>query len=207
MLLIITVLSSIFVASIIEGLLHQFVLHTAQRKALFGVLYSAFRAHAIEHHPAYRDKNYHRPAPADEKRISLEWYTLPLVLIVTSPLTWLAWKYFGIVCGIAVPVTLSGYYFLYETLHWLMHFPLKSGRPRWFQRIAPIRWYFEWFNKRHFIHHLVDDRNFNVVFPIYDWLTGRYTTSESRIPWAIRIRKKRNLAKAEAIRRSLGRQN
>ncbi|HET6645595.1 MAG TPA: hypothetical protein VFG65_08880 [Fimbriimonadales bacterium] len=192
----------IAVSSVIEGLLHQFILHTPQKKFLGGVLYKAFHAHAIEHHPAYRDEDYHREAPAHEKRISLEWYTLPLMLIITSPLAWVLWKNFGWAPGLMVPITMTIYYATYETLHWHMHFPPRNGKPRWFENIKPIKAYFDWFDKRHFIHHLADDRNFNVVLPVYDLVTGRYTTDVDRLPWAIALRKKRNMKKSEAIRKA-----
>ena len=202
MAVLLTIFGTIVLGSIIEGLLHQFILHTAQKKALGGILYGAFRAHSIEHHPAYRDDNYHRPAPVNEKRISLEWYTLPIILILTSPITWWIWTTFGIAAGLMVPVTMTVYYAMYETLHWHMHFPPKNGKPRWFERIKPVKLYFDWFDKRHFIHHLADDRNFNVVLPFYDWMTGRYTTREKNIPWAIKIRTNRNRKKSEAIRKA-----
>jgi hypothetical protein len=197
------VLGTIVLASVVEGLLHQFILHTPQKRLLGGLLYKAFHAHAVEHHPAYRDEHYHRPAPDYEKKVSLEWYTLPLLLIFTAPITWLVWATLGWACGITVPITLTVYYIAYETLHWHMHFPAKDGQPRWWYRIKPVKAYFDWFDKRHFIHHLADDRNFNVVLPFYDLATGRYTMDEKSIPWAIRIRTKRNLRKSEEIRRKL----
>ncbi|MBA3725433.1 MAG: hypothetical protein H0W86_03035 [Armatimonadetes bacterium] len=202
LIIVLTVLGMIVVSSVIEGLLHQFILHTPQKKVLGGILYPAFNAHAIEHHPAYRDEHYHREAPDHEKRISLEWYTLPIMLIITSPISWFLWTRFGVGPGLAVPITMTLYYATYETLHWHMHFPPRNGKLRWFENIKPVKIYFDWFDKRHFIHHLADDRNFNVVLPVYDLLTGRYTTNERNIPWAIRLRTAKNKRKSEAIRKA-----
>lgn len=195
-----TVLGTIGIASVLEGLLHQFVLHTGQRKFLFGWLYGAYHAHAIEHHPAYREEQYHRPAPDHESPISLGWYTLPITLALTSPLTYGVWVWLGPAAGIAVPVTLSLYYVMYEFLHWHMHFPRPDGKPRWYHAFPPTKQLFEWFDKRHYIHHISDDRNFNVVLPVYDLVTGRYTTTEEQTPWAVRIRKQRAMKRSQALR-------
>ncbi len=195
-----TVFATIVFASVVEGLLHQFILHTGQKKVLFGWLYGAYRAHAIEHHPAYRGDDYHQPAPVDEQKISLGWYTLPIVLLVTSPIYYAVWVWLGPGAGLAMPITVTLYYTFYEFLHWHMHFPKADGSARWYHKYPPLKNLFDWFDKRHYIHHLIDDTNFNVVLPVYDLMTGRYTTKEGQLPWAIRIRKRRAIARSEKLR-------
>ena len=194
------VLGSVIIASVAEGLLHQFILHTGQKKVLFGWLYGAYHAHAIEHHPAYRGDDYHQPAHEDEQKISLGWYTLPLILLVTSPITWGLYSWLGLGAGIAFPATVICYYTFYEFLHWHMHFPKADGSARWYHKYPPLKNLFDWFDKRHYIHHMIDDTNFNVVIPVYDLMVGRYTTKEGHLPWAIRVRKKRALARSEKLR-------
>ncbi|MCH8273894.1 MAG: hypothetical protein IH851_03810 [Armatimonadetes bacterium] len=195
--------SSIVLASILEGLLHQFVLHKGHKRFLWGVLFGAFRAHALEHHPEYRDDQYHRPAPEEESRISLGWYTMPIVLTLLSPGIWAVWAWLGMGAGLIMIGTIVGYYIVYETFHWLMHFPHPGGRGRWFQRWRPLAAIFDWFDKRHYVHHLADDRNFNVILPFYDWLTGRYTIRIEQVPWAIRLRTWRNKRRAAALKRRI----
>lgn len=195
-----TIIGTLVLASVFEGMLHQFVLHTGQKKILFGWLYGAYHAHAIEHHPAYRGDEYHQPAPVDEQKISLGWYTLPLTLLATSPITAAVWLTLGQVCGIAVLVTISLYYVFYEFLHWHMHFPKKDGTPRWYHKYPPLKNLFDWFDKRHYVHHMIDDTNFNVVLPVYDLIVGRYTTNEERVPWALRRRKRRAMARSARLR-------
>lgn len=198
-----TIIGTLIFASIFEGLLHQFILHTDQKSRLKGLPRKAFIAHAVEHHPAYREDNYKKADPVGEKKVSLEWYTLPLTLIFFSPLIWGIWSWLGMGSGIAMILTIITYYVAYETLHWNMHFPRKDGQPRFFFRFWPFRAYFEWFDKRHYVHHQADDRNFNVVLPFYDLMTGRYTTREEDIPWAIRLRTKRNMKKSQRIREKI----
>jgi hypothetical protein len=190
----------IVLASMLEGLFHQFILHTGQRKLFGGALYVAYHAHAIEHHPAYRAENYHRPAPEEEAKISLGPFMLPATLLFISPITAFLWWQWGATAGITLMAVATAYYAMYEFLHWHMHFPRADGKPRFYHSWAPSRQLFEWFDKRHYIHHIADDRNFNVVIPIYDIVTGRYTTDENKAPWAVRRRREKALAKSAAIR-------
>lgn len=202
MAIIITFIATVVLASILEGLLHEFILHTPQKKFLGGVLYGAFHSHSVRHHPAYRAEQYHHPPDEHEHKISLGWYTLPLVLLILSPIAVLLWFYVSAASCITFVATLIGYYIAYEILHWHMHFPKSDGTPRNLLSTWPIRNVFDWFDKRHYVHHLADDRNYNVVMPFYDLLTGRYTTDIQRIPWATRLRRKRNLKKSQKLRTS-----
>lgn len=200
----ICVVALTILASVVEGIFHQFILHTPQKRLLWGLLQRAFHAHALEHHPKFRaDKYQQTPGPEDSK-ISLEWYFLPTVLLLFSPLTIGAWMLWGFWEALTVVLTTTAYYTAYEFLHWNMHFPKKGERLRWFRRFQPLKCIFEWFDRRHFVHHLADDRNFNVVLPIYDILVGRYSVNITHIPWAIRLRKKRNLRRSQKLREQLG---
>lgn len=195
------VLSCVVICSVIEGLFHQYILHTPQRKLLGGALFLSYHYHAIEHHPAYRAENYHRPAPDEEQPISLGPFMWPALMIVTSPITVAIWLWLGPAAGLAVPLTFTMYYVAYEFLHWHMHFPRTDGKPRWYHAFPPSSNLFKWFDKRHYIHHIADDRNYNVVFPVYDLMIGHYTTDEKTVPWGIKRRKAKALKKSEEIRR------
>jgi hypothetical protein len=202
MAILLTAIATVVLASILEGLLHQFILHTPQKKLLGGVLYGAFHSHAIEHHPAYRAESYHQPPNEKESKISLGWYTLPLVLAILSPIAYLLWRFVGVASAITFMGTLVAYYTTYELLHWHMHFPKNDGTRKKILMVFPFRQIFDWFDRRHYVHHLADDRNYNVVIPVYDLLTGRYTTDIEKVPWANRLRTKRNLKKSQALRAS-----
>ena len=200
----ISIAATIVLASIVEGLFHQFILHTHQKRLLGGVLKAAFVAHALEHHPQFRADKYHHEPTEHDKKISLEWFTLPIVLIMFIPIAYGAYLLFGWGAAIAVYAVITTYYAFYEFLHWNMHFPGDDPRGRWFRRFQPLKGLFKWFDERHFVHHLADDRNFNVVLPIYDLMIGRYTTDVERIPWAVRRRTRKNLEKSAELRRAAG---
>ncbi|MBS1721710.1 MAG: hypothetical protein JSS66_01755 [Armatimonadetes bacterium] len=203
-LIVITVaLACVILCSVIEGLFHQYILHTPQQKLFGGALYLSYHYHAVEHHPAYRAEHYHRPAPDTEAPISLGPLMWPALMLFTSPITVGVWYFLGWKAGITVPIVFTLYYISYEFLHWHMHFPKKDGSPRWYHAFPPSSQLFKWFDKRHYIHHIADDRNYNVVWPIYDLLFGHYTTDEKVVPWAVRRRKARALRKSQEIRKQL----
>lgn len=188
-------------SSALEGVFHQFVLHTPQKRCLRGALLCSYRMHALEHHPAYRGESYHVHPPDDEAKVSLGPYMLPAILVVTSPLSvllyqatpWAAWTFL---------LTLTAYYVAYEFLHWHMHFKRPDGKPRFYHSWRPSRQLFEWFDNRHYIHHMADDRNFNVVLPLYDVAFGTYSTAEGYDPPAVRRRKARAMAESARLRQA-----
>lgn len=190
-------------ASVLEGLFHQFILHRGQKKLLGGALYIAYHKHSIEHHPAYRGEDYHRDAPDDEAKISLGPWMMPATYVLTSPVTIVLWLTLGPVAGWTFLATLLCYYMAYEFLHWHMHFTRPDGKPRFYHSWAPSKQLFLWFDRRHYIHHMADDRNFNVVLPIYDLALGRYSVREDQVPWAVRKRKARAASRADALRKTL----
>ncbi|MCW5935996.1 MAG: hypothetical protein KIT11_01650 [Fimbriimonadaceae bacterium] len=194
------VLGCVVFASVIEGLFHRYILHTPQKKLLRGLLIPSYISHSVEHHPAYRGEDYHRDAPETEQPISLGPMMWPATMLVTSPITIAVWLTLGPAAGIAVPATFTLYYIAYEFLHWHMHFTRPDGEPRWYHSWPPSRQLFQWFDKRHYIHHMDDSRNYNVVLPFYDIFTGHYSLSEESVPWGIRRRKAKAMAKAAKIR-------
>jgi hypothetical protein len=193
-------LLSVVSCSIVEGLFHRYILHTRLKGPIGDLLEVSYVSHAIEHHPAYRGEDYHRPAPEEEKPISLGPVMWPALMILVSPVTVGLWMWRGPAVALTVPIAYTLYYIMYEFLHWHMHFPRKDGKPRWYHAFPPSRQLFEWFDKRHYVHHDADDRNFNVVFPVYDLMVGTYTTDPNVIPRAILKRKAKALAKSAAIR-------
>lgn len=74
---------------------------------------------------------------------------------------------------IALPsVSLSALYFLlYEMFHFIYHLPLDSP----VLRVKLLRW----LSDHHTLHHdpiWMSKANFNIVFPLFDWVLGTYRT-------------------------------
>lgn len=193
-------LGGLAIASVLEGLLHQFILHRGQKKLFGGALYPVYHKHSNEHHPEYRGESYHQPAPEQESKISLGPFLLPITYVLTSPVSVALW-FLSPWATLTFMVTLALYYLAYEFLHWHMHFTRPDGKPRSYHSWSPSRQLFEWFNVRHYIHHSADDRNFNVVMPLYDLLIGTYTVAENVAPRAVRRRREMALARSAKLRR------
>jgi len=192
-------LFAVFFASIIEGLFHQFILHTPQRRLFGGKLYAAFDKHALQHHPEYREDDYHKVPDHHENPISLGPLMWPATMLFISPVTIGLWMWLGPV-AVTFPIVITLYYVMYEFIHWHMHFPKADGTPRWYHRYPPTKNLFDWFDKRHYAHHMIDDLNFNVVIPFYDLMIGHYTMDHTKLPWGIRRRKAKAMAKSERLR-------
>lgn len=197
--LLVVALFTLCLSSVLEGLFHQFILHRAQKRLFGGALVVAYHKHSNEHHPQFRGDQYHRDAPEDEHKISLGPLLFPSALILTSPVSVGLWFVSPWASGTFVGVMFA-YYMAYEFLHWHMHFTRPDGRPRFYHAWPPSRQLFEWFDKRHYLHHDADDRNFNVVLPVYDLACGRYTTREGVDPWAVRRRKRRAAERSAQLR-------
>ena len=61
-------------------------------------------------------------------------------------------------------LAVAAYYGVYEYIHWCMHLPKKRNVER--------SWIFYRLNGHHLLHHRYMHKNFNVVLPLADLLTG-----------------------------------
>lgn len=145
--------------SVLEWLIHRFLMH----RPFCGFRYP-YIAHAHKHHGTFRaDDSYHLQREEDKRIIHMAWWNGPaLVLISVLPAVAVSW-WLGkwSICLIALLV-LSGYYAMYEYLHWCMHLP-KARR-------IEKPWLFRRLNGHHILHHRYMHKNFNVVCPFADIL-------------------------------------
>lgn len=161
MFVLLTILFSVVYASLVEWLIHRFLMH----RPLLGFSYP-FERHAQIHHRVFRaDDSYHLKRTEDAHTIHMAWWNGPMLIAATTftavPVGWMFghWSVVAIV-GIVCAV----YYGAYEYLHWCMHLPR--------QRIVERSGIFFRLNGHHLLHHRYMNRNFNVVLPIADLLLG-----------------------------------
>lgn len=152
------------VNSFVEWLAHRFVLHWD------GIVSFAYRKHDRQHHVLFRaDESYTATAdtPEDaERRNHVTFVAADYVvfLIVTTPI-WLAVELLA-----GVPVTVGGVFATlaglqaFNSWHRMMHTP----RGGWFERTR----LFKYLCQHHKTHHADTRVNYNVVFPLADWLLG-----------------------------------
>jgi len=148
-------------ASLFEWVLHKYVMHRP-----IGKFDYPFRAHAVVHHQTFKaDHTYHLVHEPDKKTIPMAWWNGP-VLVLISQIPFLIpcfmignyWLLLGSFMAFV------GYYCAYEYLHWCMHLP-KARR-------VEMSWVFYRLNGHHLLHHRYMHKNFNVVLPLADLLTG-----------------------------------
>lgn len=152
--------------SFFEWTLHKYVMH----RPVWNFRY-AFQAHAVVHHQVFKaDKTYHLINEKDKETIPMAWWNGPvLILIGAIPFAAISWLFstwsigsWGFVAGGAI--AFSVYYGTYEYIHWCMHLPKarRVEKPWWFRKL----------NGHHLLHHRYMHKNFNVVFPLADFLLG-----------------------------------
>lgn len=151
----------IIYASFFEWILHKYIMHRPLGKFDY-----PFKAHAIAHHQTFKaDHTYHLINEKDKYTIPMAWWNGPvLVLLAQIPfliVSILIGNYY-LVHGSTIAV--GCYYATYEYLHWCMHLPKK--------RRVEMSWIFYRLNGHHLLHHRYMTKNFNVVLPLADLLTG-----------------------------------
>lgn len=147
--------------SFFEWTLHRYVMH----RPIWNFRY-AFQAHAVVHHQVFKaDQTYHLQDEKDKETIPMAWWNGPaLIAIGVIPFALISWAVgeWGFALGGFLAFAI--YYGTYEYIHWCMHLPKarRVEKPRWFRKL----------NGHHLLHHRYMHKNFNVVFPLADFLLG-----------------------------------
>jgi len=162
-----TVFSSWF-----EWAFHRYLMHRRLWKFSY-----PFERHTLLHHHIFKaDRTYHLHREKDKETVSMAWWNGPVLIgLAQIPFVMIALIIGGIplVCGSLLAATI--YYGTYEYIHWCMHVPRtrKVERNGLFFRL----------NGHHLLHHRYMNKNFNVVFPLFDVLFGTLLL-RSRITFA-----------------------
>jgi hypothetical protein len=153
------------VANAIEWAFHKNPMH---RPMFPRILY---RNHALIHHRAFVHDSMAIHHPKELGLIMMPWYTMLLLFAMASPVAILgAWWRGPGVAGIFY-LAAALYFLVYETLHALYHLPGPTLR----RMGLGGRHLFEALKSHHRHHHRLDRMaqvNFNVTFPLMDWLLG-----------------------------------
>lgn len=150
--------------SIIEHQVHRRLMHHKPRHFLTrGLRFRRriFTSHAIEHHGQYRDSFHDDPVPHGEDRgIRLCIWEGILEALPMSCLL----AYFSITGAIMFPTVVCLHHLIWNQIHIEMHKPEKRFFSNWAAYKCVAR--------HHFLHHRYPGKNFNVAFPIGDFLFG-----------------------------------
>ena len=151
--------------SLFEWVYHRYWLHRPWLPP------AMFTAHTLVHHQLCKHEDtFHVTEEEQEEALTFQWWAGP-VLVGINMIPWalIAWWQWGsplpwmsVAWTVGAVVTL--YYFAYEGFHYLMH---KPSVP-WIER----RGFFQFIKTHHRLHHVYMGKNFNVVFPLADWMLG-----------------------------------
>jgi len=154
----------IVLMSIIEHQVHSRLMHKKPRHVLWRDLAARrriFTSHAVEHHRQYRASFRDDPVPRGEDRgIRLNiWEGLLESLPVSGLL-----GCFSTTGAIMFPMVVCLHHVLWNQVHMEMHKPENRPFARWavFKCVA----------RHHYLHHRYPDKNFNVAFPVGDYIFG-----------------------------------
>ena len=153
------------VANFVEWRAHKKLLH--HRAWYAPVLYDQ---HTPKHHQIYTTDSMEVRDPRELRLVLIPAYGILLILLSSAPMTYLLWRWAPNVAWLWL-ATNTLYILSYEWLHLAYHAPKTSfaGRNRWIRKLR----------RHHAIHHdlhLMQEKNFNVTVPLFDWILGTMVT-------------------------------
>jgi len=150
--------------SLIEHIVHSRLMHKKPRHPLVRGLSARrrmFTSHAVEHHRQYRKVFHDEPvAHGADRGIRLCLWeglveSLPFSLMLACV---------SITGAVMFPLVVGLHHVLWNQVHMEMHKPQNRFFSRWSA--------YKFVARHHFLHHRYPDKNFNVAFPIGDWIFG-----------------------------------
>lgn len=143
-----------------EWRVHKWVLH--KRVPGLGVLYDR---HELQHHVVYTYDDMAMRSPRELWLILMPSYAVVLVALINAPLTFIVAKLFSTNVGFVYLATSMIFFLGYEWLHLSYHLPKTS-----FIGKSPIIARLRELHRRHHDPRLMKQWNFNVTFPLFDWI-------------------------------------
>ena len=150
--------------SLIEHQIHCRLMHKKPQNYLLKNLSARkriFTSHAVEHHSQYRKSFHDEPVPHGEDRgIRL---SVQEGLVEALPVSLLL-IFFSFTGAVMFPLVVCMHHLIWNQIHLEMHKPEN----RFFAKCAA----YKHVARHHYLHHRYPDKNFNVAFPIGDYLFG-----------------------------------
>ncbi|MGH8388736.1 MAG: sterol desaturase/SRPBCC family protein [Pseudomonas sp.] len=154
--------------------------HLGHHKKAFARMFYA--RHAVDHHSFFAPGHMTYDSARDWRVILFPaWLIVLHTLVITLPLWWLLKQFDDNVAGLVAGSMVLGY-LTYEVFHACEHLPSHNPLTRlpWIRQMRRL----------HELHHrreMMQERNFNIVFPLMDYLFGTlYWEPEQDIPYLTR---------------------
>lgn len=151
-------IASCVLMSFIEHQIHSRLMH----KRSVERFKKTFVAHAITHHTDHYGKVFvDQPVPpGEDTEIRLRVHKaaikgLPVILLIAP---------FSLVGAAVFAFTITLHHWIWNQIHLEMHKPERRIFSQW-----PV---YKFLARYHFLHHRYPNKNFNVVFPLFDYVLG-----------------------------------
>lgn len=166
--IVVSVAVTYVVMSFGEHAVHQKMMH---KKVLPSWVYKkwdymgeVYDAHAVRHHGVwYRDFDYESNPAGRTENIELRLVETLWLLVLMSPIIALLFAALPVAAVVFVAMMFI-HSRLWNILHTEMHMPENKFFAKWA--------IFRWLACHHYMHHRATNKNFNIVFPLADYLMG-----------------------------------
>ncbi len=165
-------------ANFMEWLVHKGPLHHKT-----DWMYMAFDRHTLSHHEYFQEDSMRSATHREWFYVLFPIWGIFAVFLPTVPVLVLSWYFLTPNVALLFMVIVFFYFILYEWLHLIYHLPAHW----WISRQPFVAW-LQTLHRNHHNKKLMTNYNFNVTFPITDWLMGTLYRPEAH---AARIEAKR----------------
>ena len=160
--------AALLVANWVEYLVHRGPMHHLRRGREI-----LFERHTRQHHVYFDELHMSTRNPREYYWVFFPWWAVGLVIGTAGLFALPLWLFASANLGLLFFSVAIAYYLAYEWLHLSYHLPPKSfiGRMSIVRRLRRL----------HTMHHdtaLMTTQNFNITFPICDWLYGTIDTPQ-----------------------------
>lgn len=149
-------------ANAFEWWIHRGPMHHPTRGLRF-----LYKGHTLQHHVFFPAEDMAFRDPRELFYTLFPPFALPALMILNLPIPLLLGKFVSVNLAWLFYLNVLAYYFVYEWFHYAHHL----RRDSWLGRRAVVGW----LRRHHTRHHelaLMEKGNFNVSFPLWDWLLG-----------------------------------
>lgn len=149
------------IASLVEYITHRYILHRR-----IWPLTHAYTEHTLRHHSYYTEAAIEATKQREYYQVFFPVWGVALIQYgVNLPISILLGTLYTENSGYIALIFGPLFFFVYETIHAICHFPANSKAFK-----IPGLWFLR---EHHRIHHnksLMGKWNFNIVFPLWDWI-------------------------------------
>lgn len=158
-------------ANAIEWSFHRGPMHRPMNPRIF------YQNHALLHHRAFEHDHMQVDHPRELNLVMMPWYTMLILFALASPIALIGYLVRGPAVAGLFYVTAAVYFLMYETMHALYHLPQAT-----LQKLGLGGRMFQALRAHHTYHHRLGRMafvNFNVTWPLMDWLFGTKESEQS----------------------------